>query len=180
MGGRGEGGPPGQAHAARGGPRVVWVAMGVAGEEMVTNPPPPPPEMGVKMFELAQLHLFTSSKKGGPPTCDSSPPACRGWAWGGKEYGARTWTWAPTRSALMDIGGLDPEAANLGVYAGMVHGIASRPKSKPKPAATPATGGPPHPRTPPAPGTPSPRPWGPSPPPWTGKAPYVGCVLALI
>ena len=35
-----------------------------------------------------------------------------------------------------------------GAYAGLVHGIASRPKSKPKVTATPATGGPPHPHPP--------------------------------
>ena len=99
------------------------------------------------------------------------------------EYGARTWTWTPTWSALMDMGGLDPEAANGGVYAGMVHSIASWPKSKPKPAATPATGGPPQPQPPKTPGTPSPRPLGASLPPWTAKAQkarYVDYVLALI
>ena len=69
----------------------------------------------------------------------------------------------PPWSALMDFGGFNPEAANRGAYAGVVHGIASRPKTKPKPAATPA--GAPRSRTPPTPGTPSPRPWGPSPPP---------------
>ena len=33
---------------------------------------PPPPEMGVKMFELAQLNLFTPDRKkgGGAPTGD--------------------------------------------------------------------------------------------------------------
>ena len=40
----------------------------------------------------------------------------------------------------MDFGGLTPEASNRGAYAGVVHGIASRPKSKPKPAATAAGG----------------------------------------
>ena len=48
----------------------------------------------------------------------------------------------------MDMGGLHPAAANRGAYAGLVHGIDSRPKSKPKPAATPATGGPPQPHPP--------------------------------
>ena len=47
----------------------------------------------------------------------------------------------------MDMGGFDPEAANRGAYAGMLHGIASL-KSKPKPAATSATGGPPQPHPP--------------------------------
>ena len=106
----------------------------------------PSPEMGVEMFELVQLNLFTPErKKGWPPTGDSSPTAGRGWAWGD---GARTWTWTLTWSALMDLGGFNPEAANRGVYAGMVHGIASRPKSKPKPAATPATRAPPQPHPP--------------------------------
>ena len=74
--------------------------------------------------------------------------------------------------------GFNPEVAKRGVYAGVVHGIASRPKTKPKPAATPTRG--PRGRTPPSPGTPSPRPWGPSPPTWTAKAWYLDCVLALI
>ena len=47
--------------------------------------------------------------------------------------------------ALMDMGGFDLAAANRGAYAGLVHGIASWPKSKPKLAETPATGGPPQP-----------------------------------
>ena len=78
-----------------------------------------------------------------------------------------------------DGGGFDSATANGEAYAGLVHGIASRPKSKPKPPATPATGPPPQPH-PPTPGTPLPRPWWPSPPPLTGKARYVDCVLALI
>ena len=89
-------------------------------------------------------------KSGGATTGDSSPTAGRGWALGGMEYAARAWTWTPTWSALMDMGDFNPEAANRGAYAGLVHGIASRPKSKPKPAATPATGGhlQPHPQPP--------------------------------
>ena len=86
----------------------------------------------------------------------------------------KAWVWTPTWSAVLDFGGFNPEAANRGAYAGLVHGIASRPKYKPKPAATPRS------RTLPTPGTPSPRPWGPFPPPWTGNARYVDCVLALI
>ena len=58
----------------------------------------------------------------------------------------------------MDFGGFNTEAANRGAYAGVVHGIASRPKTKPKPAATPAR----------------------APPSWTVKARYFDCVLALI
>ena len=46
-----------------------------------------------------------------------------------------------------DMGSFNPEAANWGAYAGFLHGIASRPKSKPKPAAT-ITGGPPQPHPP--------------------------------
>ena len=46
--------------------------------------PPPPPEKGVKMFELAQLNLFTpEKKKGGAATGDSSRCAGRRWDWGG-------------------------------------------------------------------------------------------------
>ena len=52
--------------------------------------------------------------------------------------------WTPTWSALLDFGGLSPEAANRGVYAGVVQSIASRPKPKPKPAAAPAGGPPQH------------------------------------
>ena len=64
-----------------GGPRVVGVATGVAGEEMGGDAPPPP-EMGVKMYELAQLNLFIPKrKKGGRPTGNSSPTAGKGWAW---------------------------------------------------------------------------------------------------
>ena len=45
-------------------------------------------------------------------------------------------------------GGFDPAAANRGAHAGLVHGIASGPKSKPKPTATPAIGDPPQPHPP--------------------------------
>ena len=57
------------------------------------------------------------------------------------------WVWTSTWSALLDFGDFNPEAANRGVYAGLVHGIPFRPKSKPKTAATPA-GGPPQPPPP--------------------------------
>ena len=97
---------------------------------------------------------------------------------GGVEYAGKAGVWTPTWSALLDLRGFNPEAANRGAYAGVVHGIASRPKSKPKPAATPAWCAPqPHP--------PNPRdalrqgPKGHPPPPWTAKARYVDCVLAL-
>ena len=45
----------------------------------------PPSEKGVKMFELAQLNLFTPDvKKGGGVEAngDSSPCAGRRWVWG--------------------------------------------------------------------------------------------------
>ena len=59
-----------------------------------------------------------------------------------------------------------------------MHGIASRPKSKPKPAATPAGGPPqPHPRTP---ADAFAKALGAISPPWTAKARYIDCVLALI
>ena len=52
--------------------------------------PPPPPEMGVKMFERAQLNLFSPERKnGGPSTGDSSPTAGRRWAWGGWSMGGQ-------------------------------------------------------------------------------------------
>ena len=43
----------------------------------------------------------------------------------------RTWGWSLAWSEIMRVGGFDPSAANHGVYAGLVHGIASRPKPKP-------------------------------------------------
>ena len=64
------------------------------------------------------------------------------------EFAERTRTWTPTWSAGMEMGGFDPAAAHWGAYAGLVHGIASRPKSKPRPPATPATGPPPQPPPP--------------------------------
>ena len=66
---------------------------------------------------------------------------------GGVEWVGKAWVWTPTWSALLDFGGFSPEMANRGLYAGLVHGVASRPESKPKPAATPA-GGPPQPHPP--------------------------------
>ena len=106
--------------------------------------PPPHSEKGVKMFELAQLNVFTHDvKKGGwgPwrfiahhwPTIGLRGMECVG----------RTWMWTMTWSEILGIWGLDPSAANRGAYAGLVHGIASRPKPKPKAPTTPATGGPP-------------------------------------
>ena len=110
---------------------------------------PPHLDMGVKMYELAQTNLFTSQrKKRGATHWRFIAIYWQGLGFGGMEYAARAWTWTPTWSALMDTGCLNPEAANPGAYAGLVHGIASRPKSKPKPAATPATGAPPQPHPP--------------------------------
>ena len=90
-------------------------------------------------------------KKGGATHWRFVANCWQGLGLGGMEYAARAWNRTPTWSALMDMGGFNPEAANRGVYAGLVHGIASRPKSKPKPAATPATTGP-RSRTPQSPG----------------------------
>ena len=101
------------------------------------------------MFELAQLNLFTPEvKKGG-----ASPWRFIAMCWqapglGGMEFAGRTWTWTPTWSAPMEMGRFDPAVANQGAYAGLVHGIASRRKSKPKLAATPASGPPPQPHPP--------------------------------
>ena len=52
----------------------------------------------------------------------------------------------PTWLEIMRVGGFDPSAANWGAYAGLVHGIASRPK--PKRPSKPAAGGPQQPQPP--------------------------------
>ena len=136
------------------------------------QPPPPFPEMGVKMFELAQTNLFTPTRKKRGATHWRFVANCwQGLGLGGIEYAGKAWTRTPTWSALMDFGGFNPEAANRGAYAGVVHGIASVPKSKPKPAATPA-GGPPQPH-PPNSRDAFVKALGPSPPPWTAKAQYI-------
>ena len=59
-----------------------------------------------------------------------------------------TWTWLFTYSEVMGIGRYDPLAINRGAYAALVHGIASRPKPKPKAPRAPLTGGAPHPDPP--------------------------------
>ena len=101
---------------------------------------PPPPEMGEKMFELAQTNIFSPERKKG---------GGQGLCLGGVKWVGKAWVWTPTWMALMDFGGFNPEAANRGAYAGVVHGFASRPQSNPKPAATPAPGPPqPHPQLP--------------------------------
>ena len=110
-----------------------------------------PPKRGVKMFELAQTNIFTPERKKSGATHWRFVAHC--WQGlglgGGVEWVGKAWVWTPTWSALLDFGGFNPEAANRGVYAGVVHGIASRPKSQPKPAAAPAGGAPqPHPPDP--------------------------------
>ena len=141
--------------------------------------PPPSRNGGEDVRVCANLRLHPRAEKGGGRTHWRFVAHCwQGLGLGGFEYAGKVWTWTPTWSALFDFGGFNPEAAHRRAHAGVVHGIASRPKSKPKPAATPL--GAPRNRTPPTPGTPSPRAWGPSPPPWTAKARYVDCVLALM
>ena len=61
---------------------------------------------------------------------------------GGVDWMGKAWVWTMTWSGLVDFGGFNPQAPNRGAYAGLVHGIASRPRSKPKPAATPGEGPP--------------------------------------
>ena len=108
-------------------------------------PPPPPPQkkMEVKMFESAQTNIFTPERtKVGGTHWQFVPHCWQGLGLGGLDWVGKARVWTPTWLALLDFGGFKPEAANRGAYAGLVHGIASRLKSKPKPAATPA-GGPP-------------------------------------
>ena len=137
-------------------------------------PPPPPHEMGVKMFELAQTNILSPERKKGGATNRRFVANC----WKGLGLGGGLSM--PGRSGPGRRPGCADglRGSNRGSYARVVHGIASRPKSKPKPAATPLGG--PRSRTPPTHGTPSPRPWGPSSPPRTAKAGYVDCVLAFI
>ena len=98
----------------------------------------------MKIFELAQINLFSPEvKNGGASHWRFIAMYWQALGLGGMEFAGSTWTWTPTWMALMEMGGFDPAAANRGAYAGLVHGIPSRPKSKPKPAATPATRPPP-------------------------------------
>ena len=93
------------------------------------------------MFELAQTNIFTPERKKGWGIHWRFIAHCRqGLSLGGVDWVRKAWVWTPTWSAPLDFGGFNPEAANRGAYAGLVHGIASQPKSKPKPAATPAGG----------------------------------------
>ena len=114
-----------------------------AGKRWGEVPPPPQKKMGVKMFELAQTNIFTPErKKGGGHPLAIRRPLLAGARLGGVDWVGKAWVWTPTWSALLDF-----EAVNRGAYAGLMHGIASRPKSKPKLAATPAGAPPqPHPR----------------------------------
>ena len=96
------------------------------------------------MFELAQFSVFTLDvKKGGTGHWRFVTMCWQAMGLGGMECVGRTWAWSLTWSEMMGLGGVDPSAANRGAYAGLVHGIASRPKSKPKNPPAPATGGPP-------------------------------------
>ena len=100
------------------------------------------------MFEFAQLNLFTPEvRKGGGEPLAIDRHVLAGAGTGRMEFAGRTRAWTPTWSAIMEMGGFDPSAANRGAYAGLVHGITSRPKPKPNVPATPATRGPlqPHP-----------------------------------
>ena len=110
----------------------------------------PPPPKWVKMFELSQTNIFTPEQKKGGGIHWQFVAHCwqgLGLGGGGVDCVGKAWVWTPTSSALLDFRGFNSEAANRGVYAGLLHGIASRLKSKPKPAATPA-GAPPQPHPP--------------------------------
>ena len=129
-------------------------------------------------FLRANKPFHPPEEKGGPTHRRFFATAGRGWAWGGMEYVEKAWTWTPNWWALMDMGGFNPEAANQVPFAGFVHGIAPRPKSKPKPAATPAEG-------PMQPHPPNPRDalakaLGAISPALYRQGKYVDCVLALI
>ena len=96
------------------------------------------------MFELAQTNIFTPERKKGGGTHWRFVSYCwQGLGCGGVEWVGKALVWTPAWSAVLDFGAFNPEAANRGMYAGVVHGIATQPKPKPKPAAAPA-GGPPH------------------------------------
>ena len=106
-----------------------WWQLGLPGQNWgeVT----PPSEKGVKMFELAQLNLFTPKvRKGGASHWQFTSMCLQALGLGGMKFAGRVWTWTPTWSAIMEMGGFAPSAANRGAYAGLVHGIAYRPKPK--------------------------------------------------
>ena len=122
---------------------------------------PPFRQGGVKIFEVAQFNVFIPDVKKGGGGAGHFRFLCHCWQAMGTQSLGRTWEWSPTWSEIMRVGGFDPSAANRGAYAGEVHGIASRPRPKPKtpsqPAAAPPRqppgrlhqdpgGNPPHPR----------------------------------
>ena len=90
MGGRGRG-PPGQTPAGGRGNRGLVVATGVAREEEGGSPPPPS-EKGVKMFELAQLNVFTPDVKKGGGHWRFIAHCWQAMGLGGMECVGRTWT----------------------------------------------------------------------------------------
>ena len=99
----------------------------------------------MKTFELAPLNLFTPQKKrGGEPLAIHRHVVAGAGVGGDGDCGQDL----DLVGADGDGGGFDPAAANRGAHAGLVNGIASRPTSKPKQAATPATGAPPQPQLP--------------------------------
>ena len=175
----GGGGPPRQAHASGGGPRLVGVATGVAWAEM--GGAPPPLEKGVKMFELAQLNLLSPEKKkagGGQPLANHRHVLVGAGTRADGVCGEDLDLDADLVSADGGGGG-SPRRRPTGVR--MPDWCTASPAGpSPSPSPQPPQLGVPRSRNPPTPGTPSPRPWGPSPPSWTGTARYVDCVLALI
>ena len=77
--------------------------------------PPPPPERGVKMFQLAQINLFTPErKKEGGTHWQLAANCLQGLGLGGMDHAGQAWTWTPTSSALMDMGTFNPEAMKRG------------------------------------------------------------------
>ena len=90
MGGRGGGSSTWTSPCGWGGPRVVGVATRVARVEMGGDTPPP--EKGVKMYELAQLNLFSPEvKKGGGGSHWRFIPMClQALGMRGTEFAGRT------------------------------------------------------------------------------------------
>ena len=140
----------------------------------------PPSDKGLKTFEFAQFNVFTSDvkkRRGG-----AFPVHLHVLGGHGTDgYGVCWGDLGVVPDQVEDYGewGFDPSADNRGAYAGLVHGIASHPKSKPKTPAAPEPGNPCS-RIAPTPEMPSPRPWAQSPPPSTCKAGYGVCVLVFI
>ena len=109
------GGPPGQT-AARGGggvPGTWWWQPELPGRKW--GEAPPPSEKEVKMFELAQLNVFSPElRKGGASHWRFIAMCWQAMGLGGMECVGRTWTWTPTWLAIMEIGGFDWSPANRG------------------------------------------------------------------